>query len=700
MADDMKPKPQGKTNKAAILLLVIFAIVIVATVLGLIWRNASPFDTPATDGFPQIDGKTHANELKHESGSSPEQEENVMAVSVTMKDGAPMAAFRLPSSGTWGLPRFFFERDAQTNGWNLVFIPPAGKGDYDQQIRALASPWRQVLPDNSESTAGKADAAFGSRHQVSIPSGKVQIRSGIPLKENDYAQRRAEKLKSSAAALSDLAKDEAAKKDFLKALQKEIPGAVLAFRDVSGDSATNVALLNRLADAGHLYLCSKRDRASTENALLDKFYFDASPLRWVGSLSFSRTRCRSPFVEVRASNATAEYDFESAYRDTSDDPRKEQSLISEFQKNTAEQFASKAPKTTWPGDPWLNSDDPVSLNSVSFIGVLQSLDVLHSKGAENAPNPILIALATGITSDRVSQLRGRLDRIANVSDVGYHNTYLYCEYVVALVHLQKLVHKIPGNLRDQYDREALTNLILDASGRIADNVTPDGRFKRHLSGPQQDWDRSVGQVALYTLQYVQLHFSGEKPNDKTRKVNDALKKLAAGHGRFRAGVPYDDGNSPHTPLEPAHFQASIAKLQLELAGSSGLIGKEEFQDDLRRIESIFSSTFTLHPDPVYQAYQLMYWARVYELLESLRQEPKLRAYFTGHDRAIDKLRASLASRLAVYRLQDFTGPHWEPNPRLSLKPTDPPPEVRIVMLVIALESLRTAYELRPQDAGK
>src|SRR5205807_461112 len=96
---------------------------------------------------------------------------------------------------------------------------------------------------------------------------------------------------------------------------------------------------------------------------------------------------------------------------------------------------------------------------------------------------------------------------------GYHNTYLFCEYLVSLVHLKLLADKIGLANAPNLDFSGLLELIRDEAIVVANRVAEDGRF-RYLIG--EDGDRSAGQVGLYTLQYVLIAM----PDDYGAKMTE------------------------------------------------------------------------------------------------------------------------------------------------------------------------------------
>jgi hypothetical protein len=697
--------PVGKTNYAAVFLLVIFSGVIVATMLGLTWLNASPYETlspgnyPAVPGdHPAVAGKARTGDIQPEAGPLPEgASDKALLITVAMKGGVPTASYRLPASGTWGLPRFFFEQDQEKGIWSLVFVPPAGKGKYEEQLRTHAPIWRQVSSGAVQPQPHEEGGETGrdGLHRVTIPSRTVRVRTGVVLKDHDYELQKTGELPSSAVALSELARDEAVKQDLLASLEQVIPGASPAFANVSDSTETNQELLEKLADAGYLYLCRKVVADGAANTLLDSFYFDAYYLRWVGPLPFRRAGRRSPRVEVRLGNDIAKFEFESAYLDSADNPVRESRLVSRFQAETAARFARTPQAGTWPADQWLLADDPGSLNPMSFVGVLQSLRAVYARGSRNEPPRALEDLVQGVNESNVAKMRVTLNKIANTSDFHYHSTYLFCEYIVALVNLRALADDLPSSRRGDYRRAALTDLILEGAKRIANNVTDEGHFKAYLFGPTVEWSRSVAQAALYTLQHVELHSGGDPQGAKMTTVRGALRRLAGALGKYGDGVASAGGeDASPSALDLVSFQASLAKLQLGSSGGRANIAVDDFQKDLAQLDSLFTSSLGSDKDSLFSSYKLMCWARVYELLELIRLGggDRVRPYFTNDHPAIGKLRGALATRLAVLRLQQILpdGTCWAPDPKLSLRPVDPPAESRDIMLVIALQSLHTA----------
>ena len=690
---------QPRTNLPALIALVIIALAIVLVIFSIIWWTESPFVHPASESYPTVAEAVRTTDV----APGTEAAEEHLVITVTMKDGRPTATYTLPPGGTWGAPPFRFEQDPEKKSWSLVAYPPAVKEIHKKEVRSLPSAWSRVLSEDQESSGGETDRAEGSRYKVAIPSATIRMKTGTTLKPPEYKRRRTDELVKSAASLANLAKQEKARNEFITEITRLLPTALKVFENVSGNSEENRKKLELLAEAGHLYLCRELGDDQGKPETLDTFYFNASSLRWTGSLPYRRNQSVSPVVEVRMVRGTSGFEFESAYLDLSGDPTKESGAIAQFQLKTAAQFLAQPQTNTWPAVEWLTYADEGSLNAMSFIGIVQSLRAAMNRDRQNQPPPLVESLAKGINESNAARMRNTMNSIAGSKSFAYHNTYLYCEYVVAVVHLRALLDDVPSGQSIGYNRQLLTDLILDGADRIAKNVMSDGRFSRYLSRPADlnDADRSVAQVGLYTLQYVQLHSDKDEQKDP-RSINarDALRRLANALGQFRQGVKYDDKDaSYHPPLYPAHFQASIAKLQLFRLSTNEPAGitLDEFQKDLNQIDAVFTSSLVLDNRPVYQAYQLMYWSRVYELLESLRLngDDRIKRYFVNADPAMFKLRTMLQGRFGFYSLQDAL-PNWEfwsPVQNVSLRNGDPPSQAQQIMIVIAMESLRTAYDI-------
>ena len=705
-------------NKSLIIALALITVLVSSAVFIYLWYIATPFEHVRAQNPFEVPSASDAR--KHLVWSEGIDEKRIAAASgnivITIGESEDDSSkinvqYGLPKTAGWGVPRMFLKQDEATQRWKLLIAPPKGKSSpLDMRLKGLSSAWAAL--DHQSSPIEFVDPVYGPCYTINLPETLVEWRE---LKALPYTDFNKIALGNTAVELAEIHKSDATSLDLQRVLVSErMQWLADQYLSVKRNSVAEYAtMLETLKETRGYVPEFVRFMAADKADVRHHIQFRANELTWIGRLNYWTAHAQSPVVEVRFKRAANSVSMSLLARIGT--PKETAEEIFLIQKQTAVQVITEWNESkAWPGEQWLLPNDPTSLNPFAFIAILQCLDATYNRTSndgqlEKQAQLSVAQLFTGLSSEKIQELGRKLDQIEAAHQEGqvgnYHNTYLYCEYLVALVHLKRLGTRVTLTDKDQVRLQGLDDIILRAAHTIGKNVSTAGAFSRYLKGKNpNDHDRSVGQVALYALQYTQLLYSGTDVYKSGLATIEAdLKRLAGGFSGKRGGVSYGDGGNPSDDLQPSYFQAQLARLQL---GRS--VSVEEFRADMKRLATIFSSGgYPLANSSSRDAYRWMYWARVYDLLLQLQttardegfdgdnqQAYNLTAYFTDPETqvSLDKLRDALNSALAPRYVLPQSPDKWTPPLNQAIRGGLPEQPVREIMLMVGMESIRSVFQ--------
>lgn len=732
-----------RTNPTRLIAFGIAAVVIAIGTIAVLWFRATPFAPSVTPFQGPLPTATPIPTLEVVAGSNTEKkplspeptlvfellpmtEDEVLnqrargskppqpILSVDrLNDGTLNVTYGLPEPNMLGIPRAYLATHPKSKERFLVLAPPPAKARVAEQFKLFSSPWQEAqLLENGELNPATAAAVpteqiqpFGPCVRIRLPETRV-IWEGV--KPTESAQFNSLELGKVTDVLSDIHKPENAElRNALRDVILAQPNhAFLWDQHFSKENQIREDLQVLKSKFGFVpQFTDVKGLATAKNkrvdALVRTIRFDASQARWF-FMPFSNAV--SPWLRIEFTVPAGAKKFELLARIGNDLEIGQEiySIQSEVVQKTAADWKG-LPPGAWPGETWMVPASPASLNPFTFIAILQSLEATSGDAAELSPTQAASREATELLMGRMNaghivKMQNTLKAIESAhggpsrSVQHYHNTYLYCEYLVALVHLKRLHERLPptNDFRlKQPVEDKLDKLIFEAAGVIGRQIESDGKFRRYMNGGP-DYDRSVGQVALYALQYTHFLYNSPQPPNELAGVTESLRKLSRWYSD-REGVRYADGAGYSAHIHPGYFQAQIAKIQI---GDTRSVNEA----DIAKLAQVFTDgNYLSGRETAMDAYRWMYWSRVFELLTNLRKQGL--ASFPP-DEVTDASLAKFEKVLKLNLAPPMVLPQktWKPDPTAAL-PANPPvpyPDAvsREIMLMIAMESMRSVLSNR------
>jgi hypothetical protein len=720
------------TRTAVALLLII--LVILPIVIVPIWLMSSPFGANArpfrgalpaaepkaetdksTDPTPaftieSLDMEEDASLSQRSRGSKPPQ---FILVVERLAAGKLKITYGLPAPNIRGEPRLFRGWDSKTEKTFLLLAPPLpANPSVERQIKVLSSAWQEVLSIPEDGDLSSADAGpiadfqcqpFGPCLRIELPETGVVWQG---MKPTTYEQFDPLELDNAVAMLKRIhqPENETLRKAMKDVIEKD---PIYGFFWDQHFSKVNIQeelqSLKKIRGFVPRFQTFKKSD-STARAIR----FDGSQLKWY---NLRHHNAVSPWLRIEFIVPEGSIGIELLGRVGTDVEIGNE--IYAIQRRVAETIAAeweKLPAAEWPGEVWMGQNHNAgSLNPFTFIAILQSLEATSGDSSDlSALSPAQAAsrkatelLMGRMTSGHIAKMRDTLLAIesahtGNRSVQHYHNTYLYCEYLVALVHLKRLHNRLPLHSKFRLGPDIdgdLDELIFKAAGVIGQNIENDGSFKRYLKGTSSEKDRSIGQVALYSLQYTHFLYREENPPPtELAGVVDSLRKLSNWYSN-RDGVSYADGSPASAHLHPAYFQAQIAKVQI----MSDTEAKAITHEDIAKLGKVFAAgNYPRGHESVNDAYRWMYWSRVFELLSNLRAAQGV-TFPSNSNASLGELETALKLNLTPRIV--LPKQEWTPNKIAALpaNPSVPYPDAaaREIMLMIGMESMRSILKNKP-----